>query len=263
MTDVVDGATQTLARQAHRNMVEAFASLPKHQPGGFVRRQDGIVVAATLSPIALFNAVLPAAPHVEPTAFAAACRVMAGRGLPWTAQLRQDRDEKLVRVAQDFGLLEIADASWPAMARATLPTQVALPSGFEVQRVSDAAGFEEHLAASGGDPRVTATWKGSGLLTDRRWMLFVGRADGRPVSKAMAFVEAGVIGIYDVSTRAEARRRGYGSAITATALAAGKRAGCAAGVLQSSAMARGMYEAQGFRFLFRYRAFKARSHEGP
>ena len=257
MRDVVDGATVTLARRAHRNMVEAFASLPEHLPGGFVRRRDGIVVAATLSPIALFNAVLPLAPHVEPAAFAAACRVMAARGLPWTTQLREGIDDELAPVAESLGLEEIADASWPAMARATLPTQVALPSGFEVHRVTDAAGFEEHLGATGGDPRVTATWKGRGLLTDRRWMLFVGHADGTPVSKAMAFAEAGVIGIYDVSTRAEARRRGYGSAITATALAAGKRAGCAAGVLQSSTMARRMYEAQGFRLLYRYRAFKA------
>ena len=257
MRDVVDGATVTLARRAHRNMVEAFASLPAHQPGGFVRRQDGIVVAATLSPIALFNAVLPVAPRVEPTDFAAACRVMAGRGLPWTAQLREDLDGELVRVARGIGLQEVTDASWPAMVRTALPARVALPSGLEVQRVSAAAGFEEHLGASGGDPRVTLTWKGRGLLTDGRWMLFVGRADGTPVSKAMAFVEAGVIGIYHVSTRAESRRRGYGSAITAAALAAGKRVGCAAAVLQSSAMARRMYEAQGFRVLFRYRAFKA------
>jgi GNAT superfamily N-acetyltransferase len=129
--------------------------------------------------------------------------------------------------------------------------------------VTNSEGFEEHLGASGGDPRVTSTWKGRGLLTDRRWMLFVDRADGAPVSKAMAFVAAGVVGIYDVSTRAEARRHGYGSAITAVALAAGKRAGCSAGVLQSSAMARHMYEAQGFRILFRYRAFEARPPDQP
>ena len=36
----------------------------------------------------------------------------------------------------------------------------------------------------------------------------------------------------------------------------GRRAGCHVGTLQSSGMARRMYEAQGFRYLFRYRAFR-------
>lgn len=256
VTKVKDASAATLAHRCHLNLVEAFASLPEHQPGGFVRRRDGIVVAATLSPIALFNAVLPVARRTQASAFAAACQVMAERGLAWSAQLRDDVDEALVSVARDLGLEETADASWPAMARTSLPTDVALPPGFEVQRVTDSASFGEHLRASGGDPRVTATWKGSGVLSDRRWTLLVGRADGVPVSKAMAFVDDGVIGVYDVSTRAEARRRGYGSAITAAALVGGRRAGCHVGTLQSSGMARRMYEAQGFRYLFRYRAFR-------
>lgn len=256
VSHVEEASGDTLAHRCHLNMVEAFASLPEHQPGGFVRRRDGIVVAATLSPIPLFNVVLPVAHRVEPAAFAAMGRMMAEHGLARSAQLRDGIDEALASVARDLGLEEVADASWPAMVRTPLPTEVALPHGFVVERATEAAGFDEHLRATGGDPRVTATWKGSGVLGDPRWMLFVGRADGVAVSKAMAFVEHGVVGIYDVSTRADVRRRGYGSAITEAALAAGRRAGCTVGTLQSSAMARRMYEAQGFRQLFRYRAFR-------
>jgi GNAT superfamily N-acetyltransferase len=244
-----------LARTAHGNMVEAFASLPPHQARGFVRRADGVVVAVTGSPVALFNAVLPVAEPVDPQAVAQACRGLAGAGLAWSTQVREEVDDALVPVLLDLGATEDAEMSWLAMALTVLPAELDVPAEVEIRPVMDAIGLEDHRRATGGDPRLGTTWLGSGVLDDPRWTLFVGYAGGDPVARSMGFVHDGVVGVYDVGTQAPWRRRGFGSALTKAALVVGRRSGCSLATLQSTAPARHLYETLGFRPLFRYRAF--------
>jgi ribosomal protein S18 acetylase RimI-like enzyme len=236
-------------------MVEAFASLPPHQPGGHVRRSAGLVFAITGSPLALFNAVLPTAELVDPEALVDECRANLAPGLQWCLQLRSGIDDALLPVVPGLGLSEAVDLSWPAMVLGTLPTALEAPPGIEVRRVVDDAGFEDHLRATGGDGALGATWLGRGVLDDPRWTLFVGYLDGAPVARSMSFVHDRVVGVYNVGTQAPARRRGFGSALTVSALIEGARAGCTVATLQSSAMARRMYEELGFRLAYRYRAF--------
>jgi hypothetical protein len=77
-----------LAHRAHLNMVGAFASLPPHQPGGFVRRSDSVVVAATGSPVALFNEILPVDEAVTADALVRAVEAVRMAGLASFTQLR-------------------------------------------------------------------------------------------------------------------------------------------------------------------------------
>jgi predicted GNAT family acetyltransferase len=67
--------------------------------------------------------------------------------------------------------------------------------------------------------------------------------DGRTVATSMSFAEAGVLGVYGVSTVPEARRNGFGTRLTEAALAFA--AGLPA-VLQPSSMAEPMYRRLGF-----------------
>jgi GNAT superfamily N-acetyltransferase len=83
-----------------------------------------------------------------------------------------------------------------------------------------------------------------------RWL---GRVDGRPVTTARVHTGAGVAGIYTVITIDAARRRGYGEAITRTALLAARDAGLAIATLQASDAGRRIYERIGFRELCRFR----------
>jgi ribosomal protein S18 acetylase RimI-like enzyme len=94
------------------------------------------------------------------------------------------------------------------------------------------------------------------MVADPRWDLFVGYADGVPVAKSMGFRHADLVGVYNVGTAEEARRRGYGWAMTMAVLVAGAAAGCSTATLQSSAMGLPMYEKHGFRTVFRYRGFR-------
>jgi len=251
-----------LERAAHANLVEAFASLPSHQADGFVRRAHGVVVAVTGSPVALFNEVLPVDGQVEAGALRAAIEVVRNAGLGAFVQVRDGIDDALVPVLADLGLDEVPEASWPAMVLTELPTVLDCPADLDVHRVADTAGLDDYRRAAGGDPERSATWLGRGLVDDPRWALFVGYVDGEPVTKAMGFQHDGVVGVYDVGTRPSARRRGYGWAMTCSVLVAGGEADCTVATLQSSAMARAMYEAHGFRAVFQYRAFRIPSVAG-
>jgi ribosomal protein S18 acetylase RimI-like enzyme len=88
-----------------------------------------------------------------------------------------------------------------------------------------------------------------------RWL---GRVDGRAVATARLHAGAGVAGIYTVITVADARRRGYGEAMTRRAMLAGREAGLQISTLQASDAGRGVYERLGFREICRFRLFEWR-----
>ena len=83
-----------------------------------------------------------------------------------------------------------------------------------------------------------------------RWL---GTVDGTPVTTTRLHTAAGVAGIYAVVTAANARRRGYGEAITRHVLHAARDAGFRIATLQASSEGRGIYERIGFRERYRYR----------
>jgi ribosomal protein S18 acetylase RimI-like enzyme len=63
----------------------------------------------------------------------------------------------------------------------------------------------------------------------------------------MSVLGVGVVGIYDVVTKKEARKNGIGSVMTFHSLEIAKRRGYNVGVLSSSEMAYRMYKNLGFQ----------------
>ena len=76
---------------------------------------------------------------------------------------------------------------------------------------------------------------------------FLAYHDGIPVGTSLVFYEAGVAGIYNVSTLEQARGNGIGTAITLAPLNEAKNLGYQIGTLQSSDMALNMYKQMGFK----------------
>ncbi len=216
------------------------------------------MVAATGSPLALFNEVLPVEDDVDAAALIGAVEAVRVAGLSFLVQLRERVDDGLLPVVHDLGLEEDADFSWPAMILTDLPTALALPEGLRIVRVAEQADFEEFVRSSG-RPDLYATWLSQTVVDDPAWALFLGYEGSAPVARSMSFHADGVVGVYNVGTAEAARRRGYGWAMTLAAIMAGASAGCTLATLQSSAMAVSIYEAHGFRPLYRYRAFRGRA----
>lgn len=78
---------------------------------------------------------------------------------------------------------------------------------------------------------------------------FVGYQDGNPVSCAASYVGQGEVGVYMVATRPEVRGKGFGSAVTAAAIAAAPHLPA---VLQASEFGRPVYERLGFQTVSEY-----------
>ena len=76
---------------------------------------------------------------------------------------------------------------------------------------------------------------------------FIAYYNGNPVASSLVFYEAGVAGIYNVTTLEEARGKGIGAAITLVPLNEAKRLGYEIAILHSSEMALNMYKQMGFK----------------
>ena len=76
---------------------------------------------------------------------------------------------------------------------------------------------------------------------------FLAYFDGKPVASSFVFYEAGVAGIYNVTTLEEARGKGIGTAITLVPLHEAKKLGYEIAILGSSEMALNMYKQMGFK----------------
>ena len=82
------------------------------------------------------------------------------------------------------------------------------------------------------------------IVADRRMTMWLGRVDGRAVGAAMSYRTDRAVGIFGVTTVASARGRGYGTALTRTALLVDT--GLPA-VLAPSPQAERLYQRIGFR----------------
>jgi ribosomal protein S18 acetylase RimI-like enzyme len=134
--------------------------------------------------------------------------------------------------------------SAPAVPPGIETTLVDDDAGFHAAMEIMFAGFELPLAAL---PMVEERYAEYAIGPEAIQRVFLAHLDGRPVATALGFVLDGVVGIYNVATLADARRRGAGRAVTAAALADAARRGATDAILESSELGRSVYEHLGFR----------------
>ncbi len=155
------------------------------------------------------------------------------------AGYRQERSEPAM-------FLDDVDRSWP------------VPGGLEVRTVTGDAGVADYAAAEAEDltrfvGRREADESLARAVMERPGMkLFVGYLGGVPVARSMVVVSGTMAGVTNVYVAPSARRRGVGTAMTASAIAAGREMGATEACLEASAMGRPMYERMGFREVYRY-----------
>jgi GNAT superfamily N-acetyltransferase len=145
----------------------------------------------------------------------------------------------------DLAPYGLSSTTTPCMIRKAGGGTRPAPPELEIEEVRDDRGVGEawgliNRAFLGGRARERL-WDVRVLSDDfRTWL---GRVDGRPVTTATAFMDAGYVGIYAVATDAAARGRGYGEAITWAATLC--RPDLPA-TLQASGMGQPVYERMGY-----------------
>ena len=139
-----------------------------------------------------------------------------------------------------------------------------LPPGLRIEAVRDAEGLRAfEVAIVRGFSMRELEGQGPGaafsarLLADDRQRLWVGWEADRPVSAAATFIAAGINDVTLVATVPEARRRGYGAALTWRATLADPTL---PSLLIATDEGRPVYERIGYTTLFRFTLWSRDRH---
>jgi ribosomal protein S18 acetylase RimI-like enzyme len=179
----------------------------------------------------------------------------------WTSRLSRPAD--LGKRMASRGL-----EAWPAWPGMAMELDVLPPApeheDFTVEPVRSAEQLNDLLSVleplgmrgifTGAFERMAAK---SGLGPDQPFQHFVGRtSDGRAVACASLCAAGDAAGLYAVAVAEDARRRGYGRAVSLAALQAGADRGHRFGVLQSSQLGFSVYRGIGLTLVCRLQAYE-------
>ena len=99
------------------------------------------------------------------------------------------------------------------------------------------------------------TIMGDPLPIDHDVAIYVGYADGQPVTSGLGARTGRTMGIFNIATVPGARKRGFGAAMTDRIALDALALGCDVAVLQASEMGRPIYERLGYRTVIEYVGF--------
>ena len=234
--------------------------------GGLERSDAEITWTVGGSPIDYHNAVVRCrASEARAAALVDDWRnELSGRSVPGSWHLTPSmRPSGLPELLQQAGFRDGGDE--PAMAAPLSALSEPPPRGeLTITRATetrDLGGFRHVLAEGFGEGPTEADWvvavyEAIGLSDDGAWHHFIGRVGDDPVATASLVLASDAGGIYFVCTRPDARRRGFGAAITHWAMTYAADRGAAVAVLGSSPMGQSIYERLGFRTVFSTRLFE-------
>jgi ribosomal protein S18 acetylase RimI-like enzyme len=255
----VEGDRRRAVRRFHWHLHDVWSRLARSVPGGWVEQASGLTCIATGSTSPSFNLALSGEGSRDPRgALDAASDRFREAGLRWLLKLQPELDHELVVHARRRGL-DLDEGPVYAMPIRSRAVASALASASPLSisvagrdTIDDAVHcFADAFDA---DPVAVSRELGPNLLTIPTFTVFVGYLSGEPVATAMLATtrSAGLAGIYSVATRHAYRGRGFGTAVTAAALAVAGEQGYDTAVLEPSPSGSPMYRRMGFEPLTTY-----------
>lgn len=246
-----------LAEAADANMVIHGGWAPQHTPGMRFSSEPNLTLIDSGLPCDTFNIIcrarLTTAGASQYIHQAIDYFRTVGRPFAWWVG-PADQPENLGDLLVAAGLVPAESELAMAADLATLPPGAQAPADLVIRRVqtsAELADFATVVSANWTPPDrdVVRFYKqtASTLLAAAcpQW-LYVGYLHNQPVAAAEGVVGGGVIGLYNICTKADYRRRGVGAALTLQPLLDARRQGLATGVLQAAAAGVGIYQRLGF-----------------
>ena len=252
-----DVPPSALVRAIEVNEFERFANISRI-PGGEFHRGSQLTWFLTGMPYLLFNGVLNAClpPDHLDRRIARAVAPFAARELPmfWMtgpSTLPNDLGEHLLAA----GLSDPGELVGMAADLSALSEDGPAPPELIIEAVRDLPMLDRWVSAFslgfGYPADVGRSFFAvfAGLPLDARAPLthYLGLVAGTPVATASAFLGAGVVGIYSVSTLPAWRRKGIGAAMTIAALRGARSLGYRIGILHAEPAGLRLYRQLGFR----------------
>lgn len=209
------------------------------------------MVAVTGVAIPTLNGVWTESVNANPTTAGELLDQVAATGLPYCLQLRPGTSSQLAEIASTRGMSR-DDHPIPLMVLDS-PDRLGTweQSGdLEIRQLGpDEVATHAQVAAAGFEAPVEVMLK---MMTPAALALpgvhcYLGEVDGKPVTTGLGVVIDSSVGVFNIATPPESRRRGYGAALTARIVEHAFRTGVTSAWLQSSAQGFAIYEALGFR----------------
>jgi ribosomal protein S18 acetylase RimI-like enzyme len=240
-------------------LVDAFDELIPLLPGGACRTGDGYRLHVCPSvPFDLFCGVWLTDPARDASLAEALPDLIAeleARDLPASVFLAADGYEATRRAATALGLAGQGSQTAMVLEAGGLTDPVAGPSlSIGAARDAGALGVALRVAAAGfGAPEaVFAPLYQPSIAAHPGATIYVGEADGTPVTTGVGYVVGDAVGVYSVATPPEHRRRGYAGQVVRRIVSDGFSAGARTAYLLASPDGLGVYERVGFRAVGSY-----------
>jgi len=236
----------TELERAEENSRSVWLRLGRLVPAGAIAERDGLIHVATGVPNVFWNCtIVSSGTDMDPDAVIdSAERFFAAREASYTIRFRNS-NKKLEDACSTRGLVKTIPVTY--MLASTTAATTTIPN-LKISPITDStmlsAAVEVECEAFETDAmRVLYT---DALFSDGRMSAFLGTVDGEPVGTAGLVTSECGIGMYDVAVASSHRRRGIGSVLVSYAMSVAKQMGYAEITLDTSQMARSMYERLGF-----------------
>jgi ribosomal protein S18 acetylase RimI-like enzyme len=221
-------------------------------PGAWTREQDGTLAGFSTVPVAMMNGVWVAGQTGDAALVEELVEEVAASGLPHCLQLRPGVADALGELGPTVGLAPCPDMPLLALSDDEDVQRTREEAPVALRRIEpDESELHCDVAAEGfGLPaEVLATVANPTMLALPEVKAYVAELDGAAVATAIAIHLERHVGIFNVATRNQHRRQGFGAAVTAIAVVEAFDDGAEIAWLQSSEMGRGVYGALGFRLV--------------
>jgi GNAT superfamily N-acetyltransferase len=259
-----------LALAADANLATHFTWVQRQTPGMRVVETADLVLTDGGLPCDTFCAACRA--RLDPVTATTRIRetidwfAVLGHPFSWWVGINDQPEDLRVRLA-DAGLEHAESETAMGVDLDDLPSVDLAPGGLEVRRVRTTAelGAFAAIAAANWSPpdqHVIEFYRRAAPLIlgpDPAFWFYLGFLEGTPVATSQLTIGGGVAGLYNVSTLASHRGRGFGTALTTRPLMDARQAGLGSAILQAAAEGVGLYRRLGFTPFGEIAEYKPRS----